>query len=327
MMKRVLSGMRPTGRLHLGHLKGALENWKKLQDNYECLYMIADWHALMSDYASSENLSENTYQILLDWLACGISPEKSIIFCQSKVSSHAELYLLLSIITPIGWLERNPTYKEQIKELQNVDLSTHGFLGYPVLQAGDILLYKATTVPIGIDQLPHLELTREIVRRFNHFYGKTFEVPEALLTETPKLPGIDGRKMSKSYNNAIFISDQEAETEKKIRTMITDPARIHPTDKGHPDVCNIFSFQTAFNLPRAKEIEDLCKEGKIGCVACKKELSLCVNEALKEPREKRKTLEKDRKYLLDILNEGNRYAGKIAEETMVKIREKVGFYG
>jgi tryptophanyl-tRNA synthetase len=327
MMKRVLSGMRPTGRLHLGHLKGALENWQKLQDNYECLYMIADWHALMSDYASTKDLADNTYQILLDWLACGISPEKSIIFCQSKVSSHAELYLLLSIITPIGWLERNPTYKEQIKELANLDLSTHGFLGYPVLQAGDILLYKATTVPIGIDQLPHLELTREIARRFNHFYGKTFEVPEALLTETPKLPGIDGRKMSKSYNNAIFISDQEAETEKKIRTMITDPARIHPTDKGHPDVCNIFSFQIAFNLRRAKEIEDLCKEGKIGCVACKKELSLCVNEALKEPREKKKTLEGDRKYLLDILNEGNRKADKIAKETTAEIREKVGFYG
>ncbi|MEK9148905.1 MAG: tryptophan--tRNA ligase [Candidatus Desantisbacteria bacterium] len=326
MIKRVLSGMRPTGNLHLGHLKGALENWQLLQDRYECLYMIADWHALMSEYASPKNLAENTYQMILDWLACGIDPEKNIIFCQSKVASHAELYLLLSIITPIGWLERNPTYKEQIKELQNVDLSTHGFLGYPILQAGDILLYKATIVPIGVDQLPHLELTREIVRRFNHFYGKTFEPPEAILTETPKLPGTDGKKMSKSYNNAIFISDSESATEKKIRSMITDPERIHPTDKGHPDVCNIFSFQVAFNLERVKEIEALCQEGRIGCVICKNELSSCVNIALKEIREKRKVLEKDRKYLLDILDEGNRKAVKIAGETMAEIREKVGFY-
>jgi len=323
MIKRVLSGMRPTGKLHLGHLKGALENWQKLQD--DSLYMIADWHALMSDYASPKDLAENTHQMILDWLACGIDPEKNIIFCQSRVPQHSELYLLLSIITPLGWLERNPTYKEQIKELQNVDLLTHGFLGYPVLQAADILLYKATVVPIGIDQLPHLELTREIVRRFNHFYGKTFEPPEALLTETPKLPGTDGRKMSKSYNNAIFISDSEATTEKKIRSMITDPERIHPTDSGHPDVCNIFSLQAAFNPERAKGIEALCKEGKIGCVMCKGELSPKVNITLKEIREKRKVLEGNRKYLLDILNEGNRRAREIAEETMIEIRKKVGF--
>lgn len=326
-MKRVLSGMRPTGRLHLGHLKGALENWQKLQNDHECFYMIAEWHALMSDYADTKDLAENTRQVLLDWLACGIDPEKSIIFCQSKVSFHAELYLLLSIIAPISWLERNPTYKEQIKELQNVDLSTHGFLGYPLLQAADILLYKATVVPIGVDQLPHLELTREIVRRFNHLYGKTFELPQPLLTETGKLSGIDGRKMSKSYNNAIFISDSESTTERKIKAMITDPARIHPTDLGHPEVCNIFSFQVAFNNPkRAKEIEGLCREGKIGCVKCKNELSSCVNMALKEIREKRKTLEGDRRYLLDILNEGNRKAAKTAGETMAEIREKVGFY-
>lgn len=324
MTKKVLSGMRPTGKLHLGHLKGALENWQKLQN--DSLYMIADWHALMSEYASPKDLAENTHQMILDWLACGIDPEKNIIFCQSKVPEHSELYLLLSIITPIGWLERNPTYKEQIKELQNVDLLTHGFLGYPVLQAADILLYKATVVPIGIDQLPHLELTREIVRRFNHFYGKTFDPPEPLLTKTGKLPGIDGRKMSKSYNNAIFISDSKEDTEKKLRAMITDPERIHPTDKGHPDVCNIFSFQVAFNLERAKEIESLCQEGRIGCVICKGELASCVNMTLQETREKRKALEGKRSYLLEILSEGNRKAGKIAGETMAEIRGKVGFY-
>jgi tryptophanyl-tRNA synthetase len=326
-MKRVLSGMRPTGRLHLGHLKGALENWKRLQDQHLCLYMIADWHALMSDYADSSEIAEDTIEVLLDWLSCGIDPERSIIFCQSKVAEHAELYLLFSIITPLGWLERNPTYKEQIKELKSLDLSTHGFLGYPVLQAADILLYKANLVPIGVDQLPHLELTREIVRRFNHFYGKEFDLPEPLLTETPKLPGIDGKKMSKSYNNAILISDSEDETEKKIKRMITDPERIHPEDPGHPDICAVFSFHSAFNSERLAEVERACREAERGCVVCKEELASVVNRELSGIREMRSVLSQDREKLSKILDEGSEKARQMACETLCRIKKKVGFYG
>lgn len=325
-MERVLSGMRPTGKLHLGHLKGALENWKFLQERYECLFMIADWHALMSEYQKTENLASNTKEVLIDWLSFGIDPNKAIIFCQSEIPYHSELYLIFSILTPLGWLKRNPTYKEQIKELSNLDLETHGFLGYPVLQAADILLYKATIVPIGVDQLPHLELTRELLRRFNHLYSETFPMASPLLTETPKLAGIDGRKMSKSYNNAIFISDCEDRTRDKIRKMITDPERIHPSDLGHPDVCNIFSLWKAFSKENSIEIERECKNAKIGCVACKENLSSLLNKELFYIRERRKELEKDEGCLLNILKNGREKAISIARETISEVRKKIGFY-
>lgn len=316
--------MRPTGKLHLGHLKGALENWKALQERYECLFMIADWHALMSEYQETKELANNTKEVLIDWLSFGIDPKKAIIFCQSHIPYHAELYLIFSILTPLGWLKRNPTYKEQIRELSNIDLETHGFFGYPVLQAADILLYKATIVPIGVDQLPHLELTRELLRRFNHLYSETFPLPSPLLTETPKLPGIDGKKMSKSYGNAIFISDEEDKIKDKVRKMITDPARIHPSDLGHPDVCNVFAILKAFCKENAKEIEDECKNAKIGCVKCKDNLSLILNKELSYIREKREALEKEEDYLLKILKDGRDKALEIAEGTISEVRKKIG---
>ncbi len=325
-MERVLSGMRPTGKLHLGHLKGALENWKFLQERYECLFMIADWHALMSEYQSPKAISNNTKEVLIDWLSFGIDPDKAIIFCQSEIPYHSELYLLFSIITPLGWLKRNPTYKEQIKELSNLDLETHGFLGYPVLQSADIILYKATIVPIGVDQLPHLELTRELLRRFNHFYGKTFPTPSPLLTETPKLPGTDGRKMSKSYNNAIFISDSPEDIRKKIGKMITDPQRIHPSDPGHPDVCNVFAIWKAHSKEKSINLEIACKNAKIGCVACKNNLSSFLSDSLSYIRERRKKLEEDEDYLLKILKRGREKALEIGGKTMSEVRKKVGFF-
>lgn len=318
--------MRPTGKLHLGHLKGALENWKFLQKRYECLFMIADWHALMSEYQQTKDLANNTKEVLIDWLSFGIDPERAIIFCQSQIPYHAELYLILSILTPLGWLKRNPTYKEQIKELSKLDLETHGFFGYPVLQAADILLYKATIVPIGIDQLPHLELTRELLRRFNHLYSETFPLPSPLLTETPKLPGIDGKKMSKSYGNAIFISDTTDEIRNKIRKMITDPKRIHPSDHGHPDVCNVFATLKAFCKEKARIIEDECKNAKIGCVKCKDSLSSLLDKELSYIRERREELEKDEDYLLKILKNGREKALEIAKGTISEIRKKIGLY-
>jgi len=240
MKKRIFSGMRPTGRLHLGHLLGALQNWTALQDKYECIFGIVDWHALFSEYAYSKEIKENIIEMAIDWLACGIDPKRSIVFVQSHVPEHVELQMFLSCITPLGWLERNPTYKEQLREVTTRDLQTFGFLGYPVLQAADILLYKATAVPIGEDQLPHIELTREIARRFNHIYKKNiFPDCKAILTKTPRLLGVDGRKMSKSYQNAINLSDSIQEITKKVKQMFTDPKRIKLKDPGHPQECNV----------------------------------------------------------------------------------------
>jgi len=239
-MDRVVSGMRPTGNLHLGHLHGALKQWLQLQDQYECFYFIADWHALTSEYKDPSLIKESTPEILIDWLAVGLDPEKSTLFLQSWVKEHAELHLLLSMITPIGWLERNPTYKDQQEELKDKDLGTYGFLGYPVLQAADILIYKAKYVPVGKDQLPHLEITREIARRFNYLYGDLFPEPQALLTESPYVPGTDGRKMSKSYNNAIYLSDPPELVAQKISLMFTDPQRGRRTDPGRPELCPVF---------------------------------------------------------------------------------------
>ncbi|MEX1347871.1 MAG: tryptophan--tRNA ligase, partial [Desulfobacterales bacterium] len=247
--KRILSGMRPTGPLHLGNLLGALANWVNMQDDYDCYFFIADWHALTSDYDNTEPIEKNRKEIMMDWLSAGLTPEKSTLFVQSQVKEHAELFLLLTMITPVPWLERNPTYKEQIGEMTNKDLSTFGFLGYPVLQAADIIIYKPDGVPVGVDQAPHVEITREIARRFNHFYGNVFPEPATILTETPKILGIDRRKMSKSYNNAIFLSDSPKDIIAKVSRMITDPQRKRRSDPGNPDVCNVFDFHKLYTDP------------------------------------------------------------------------------
>ena len=327
--KTILSGMRPTGPLHIGHLLGALKNWKKLQDEgYNCFYMIADYHALSTEYASSERIKEYVLEVSLDFLISGLDPEKSTIFIQSEVYQHSELNLIFSMITPIPWLERNPVYKEQIQQIKGKDLHTYGFLGYPVLQAVDILIYKANYVPIGVDQLPHLELTREIARRFNYLYGETFPVPEPLLTETPKIPGTDGRKMSKSYGNCIYLKDEEEVIKEKVSKMFTDPKRIYKKDPGHPETCPVFAYQKIFNEKRAGEIEKECKNAKIGCTECKKELGEVLSLFLKPMREKRKEMEKDKENLWKILKKGSEKAKEVAEKTMDEVKTKTGLkYG
>jgi len=321
--KRVLSGMRPTGNLHLGHLVGALENWVKLQVEYETFYMVADWHAISTSYEDKLDLKKLGKEIIAEWLAVGLMPEKSTLFVQSAVKQHSELHLILSMITPLSWCERNPSYKEMITELKDKEISTYGFLGYPVLQAADIIIYLAELVPVGIDQLPHIELCREIVRRFHYLFGEIFKEPQALLTETPKLPGLDGRKMSKSYNNCIYLSDEEKVIKEKVNSMITDPARIHKTDKGHPEVCSVYSYQKVFNKEEVNEICKNCMAGSIGCVECKKILLKKLNDILTPIREKRKELLEKEKQLDEIIEEGNKKARKVAEQTMIKVRELI----
>lgn len=318
--KRVLSGMRPTGRLHLGHLVGALSNWKHLQDDAECLYMIADWHALTSDYEDTSRLKENIYEVILDWLATGIDPRRAIIFRQSKVLEHSELHLLLSTITPLGWLERNPTYKEQLQELGESRLSTYGFLGYPVLQSADILIYKANLVPIGKDQQPHLDLTRDIAGRFNHLYGQVFPIPEQMLTPIPKLPGTDGRKMSKSYDNCIYLADSPDEITAKVTTMFTDPQKIRKDDLGHPEGCVVFAFRKAFDPQGAGGVEPLCRQGKVGCVEHKGILAKILIEATESIRKIRAELKTKPEMAWTILEEGNSKAREIARATMEEVR-------
>jgi len=320
-MKRVLSGMRPTGKLHLGHLEGVLKNYVEMQEKYKAFYMVADWHALTTDYEKPENVTENTIEMFKDWLSVGIDPKKATMFVQSAVKGHAELFLLLSLLTPVPWLERNPTYKEQKKEIKGKDLSTYGFLGYPVLQAADIMIYNADEVPIGEDQRPHLELTREIARKFNHLYGKFFVEPKEILTEFPKLPGIDGRKMSKSYNNSIFLTDTEGETEKKVKEMYTDPEKIRKDDPGHPDKCVVCAFHNIYNKNNYSEIVSECKKGKIGCADCKKVLAKELNTKIAPIREKRAEIDKDTARVMDIVKEGNERAKKASEETMVQVRK------
>ncbi|HOV22078.1 MAG TPA: tryptophan--tRNA ligase [bacterium] len=323
--KSILSGMRPTGPLHIGHLFGALKNWKKLQDDgYKCFYMIADYHALSTEYANPQKIKENVEEVAIDFLISGLNPEKSTIFIQSLVPQHSELHLLFSMFVPIPYLERNPVYKEQIKELKDKDLHTYGFLGYPILQAADILLYKATYVPIGVDQLPHLELTREIARRFNYLYGETFPIPEALLTETPKILGTDGRKMSKSYNNCIYLKDSPDIIKKRVSTMFTDPKRIYRKDKGHPGKCPVFMYQNIFNKERVGEIKKSCKEGEIGCTDCKKELGEKVVDFLKDIQEKREELSKNKEYIWKILKNGSEKAREVATKTLKDVKIKIG---
>jgi len=321
MKKRILSGMRPTGKLHLGHLVGALANWTKLQSEYDCFFMAADWHALMSEYENPEHLKENILDNVIDWLSCGIDPEKATIFLQSQVPEHLELYFILSLITPLGLLERCPTYKEQLREVTNRDLSTYAFLGYPVLQAADILLYKADAVPVGEDQLPHLELTRQIVRKFNHLYkADCFPEPKALLTETTRLLGLDGRKMSKSYNNFIALSEEPESIRKKVQNMFTDPLRIRLSDPGHPHKCNVFNYYTVFFPEKKQEAEHRCSGSLIGCTSCKKELAEKIIDLLAPIQEKRRALLKDKKHIQEIMSSGGLKASSLAKKTIAEVR-------
>ncbi len=322
--KRILSGMRPSGKLHVGHLVGALANWAALQDEYECFYMVADWHALTTEYENPKEIKTNIKEMVIDWISAGLDPEKCTMFVQSHVLEHAELHLLFSMFIPLSWLERCPTYKQQQQELKDKNLSTYGFLGYPVLQAADILVYKADAVPVGEDQLPHLELCREIARRFNFLYKNIFPEPQALLTKVPKLLGTDGRKMSKSYDNCIFLSDPPQVIREKVASMITDPSRIRAHDPGHPDVCTAYGLHKIFNSPKIDAITADCKSGKIGCVACKKVLSEALIERLKSIQAKRKELEAHPEELTRILNQGRLSAQKITQETLKKVREAIG---
>ncbi len=324
-METIVSGARPTGRLHLGHLHGALKNWVGLQKDYRCFFFVADWHALTTDYATPQGIQQSSIEMATDWLSVGLDPQRCVLFRQSRIKAHAELHLLLSMITPLPWLERNPTYKEQIKELVGKDLSTYGFLGYPVLQAADIIMYKANKVPVGVDQAPHVELTREIVRRFNQLYGPIFPEPEVLLTEAQRLPGLDGRKMSKSYNNAVFLSDSPKEIDQKLSRMMTDPARVRRQDPGEPEKCPAFQLHKIYCT--ADEIDYVskgCRTAGIGCLDCKKVMIKHVIAELAPVQEKRAALEKRPAEVGDVLATGNRVAQEKAAETMDEVRAAIG---
>lgn len=322
--ERVLSGMQPSGKLHIGNLVGALQNWVKLQDEYECYYFIADWHALTSQYADTSEIEEYVQDILVNWLAAGLDPERSTIFIQSHIPEHAELHILLSMITPLGWLERVPTYKEKQEEMKDKDLRTYGFLGYPVLQSADILMYKAKYVPVGVDQMPHLEITREICRRFNFFYGKVFPEPEGLLTEFPKVTGIDGKKMSKSYNNCIYLADSPEEVEQKIKTMMTDPQRIRRTDRGNPELSPVFQLHKIFSTKEEQEeVAEGCRTAGIGCLDCKKILIKNLFTILEPIWKKREDLLKKPDILKDIVELGGKKARRIALETISEVKRAI----
>lgn len=317
----VLSGLRSTGRIHLGNYFGAIRNWVELQDLYDCYYFAADWHALTSDYADPSRVAENTLDAVADCIACGLDPERSVIFIQSMVPEHAELHLLLSMVTPLGWLERVPTYKDQIREMQNKDLATYGFFGYPVLQTGDILLYRGELVPVGEDQASHLEISREIARRFNSLYGEVFPEPKALFTPTPKVPGLDGRKMSKSYDNSINLTESPDEIRRKCMQMFTDPTRVRRKDPGHPESCNLFEFHRLVSNTEVQEkVARECRLAQIGCVDDKRLLADQLIAFLEPFRLRREELMRDRDGLLDILTAGSKKARERAAETMESVR-------
>ncbi len=329
MKKRVLSGMQASGRLHVGNWVGALRNWVKLQDEYDCYYFVADWHALTTGYADPSALAASTKDLLTNFIAAGLDPERCTIFLQSRVLEHAELHLLLSMITPLGWLERVPTYKEKKENLSDRDLSMYGFLGYPVLMSADILLYGAHYVPVGVDQMPHLEITREIARRFNGLYNSDVLVePEALLTKFPKVPGLDGRKMSKSYDNAIYLSDTSDELEKKVRTMATDPARIRRTDKGDPELSPVYQLHKIFSSEaELAEVAEGCRTAGIGCIDCKKVLIKNMRGALSPLWERRAQIAGDPSILRRAIDIGTDKASITARATMQQVREVMGLKG
>jgi tryptophanyl-tRNA synthetase len=326
----IVSGMRPTGRLHLGHLHGTLRNWVRLQSERRCFFFVADWHVLTTNQEHTESLPANVRDMVIDWLAAGLEPMRAVLFKQSAVKEHAELHLLLSMITPTPWLVRNPTIKEQARDLgllqegsehEMVSLN-YGILGYPVLQSADVLIYKANGVPVGVDQAPHIELTREIARRFNNYYGEVFPEPETLLTETPKIPGTDGRKMSKSYNNAVFLSDSPVEIDTKLSRMMTDPRRVRRTDPGEPNDCPAFNLHRIYCTP--DEIDYVtkgCRTAGIGCLDCKKVMIKHVVADLAPIRERRAELEKRPEQIDDTLERGNAVARDVAAQTMAEVRE------
>jgi len=327
--KRVLSGMRSTGKLHLGNYVGALENWVRMQDEHECFFCVADWHALTTDYADTSQVKQNSLDVLLDWLAAGLDPKRCTMFIQSHVPQHAELHLLLSMITPLGWLERVPTYKEQQENITGRDLSTYGFLGYPVLMTSDILIYKGDFVPVGEDQAAHVELTREIARRFNTFYspkGKpVFPEPKTVLTPAAKLPGTDGRKMSKSYGNTILLTDPEPLVRQKLKTMVTDPARVRRTDPGNPDVCPVGDLHKIFSdRATIAEVDVGCRSAGIGCIECKGWAADALVQILNPMQERRKKYEDNPRLAWDILESGAEHARRIASATMKEVREAMG---
>lgn len=325
--KIILSGMRPTGRLHLGHLEGALKNYLNFQaGGARCFFMIADWHALTTEYAQPGDIRENTYEMVLDWLAAGLDPERATLFVQSDVPEHAELFILLSMFTPLPWAERCPTYKEQQQEITDKDLSTYGFLGYPILQAADILVYRATHVPIGADQLPHLEMTREIARRFNHLYGGcALPEPDSVLTEAPRVPGIDGRKMSKSYQNAIFLADSPEEIGRKVMRMYTDPNKVKADTPGRPDHCVVLALYKLYRPDLAPETERECRAGGRGCVQCKKGLIPVLQAVIEPIRLRREQLSADPARLEAILAKGAASARTAAADTLAEVRRVMGW--
>jgi tryptophanyl-tRNA synthetase len=318
---RILSGMRPTGPLHIGHLTGALDNWVRLMDTYECFFAIVDWHALTTDYADPKDVRDNVLEVATDWLAAGLDPARSTLFIQSLVPEHAELHLLLSMIIPVPWLERVPSYKEQQNQLAEKDLSTYGFLGYPLLQSADIMIYKADAVPVGEDQAPHVELSREVVRRFNHFYGPVFPEPKTLLTEVPRVPGTDGRKMSKSYGNAVFLKDPPDVVRQKLKPMVTDPARKRRTDPGNPDICPVFDLHKAFSSKETQEwAAQGCRTAGIGCLDCKGKLIDHLLQRLEGIHARRPEFAARPDTVWDILRAGSQRAREVARATMEQVR-------
>ena len=322
---RVVSGMRPTGKLHLGHLVGALSKWTELQSDYDCLYFVADWHALTSDYSDTGQVTKNAYDNVADWIAAGIDPDRCTLFVQSLVPEHAELYLLLQMVVPIPWLERVPTYKEQIDQLAERDLSSIGFLGYPLLQGADVAVYRAQYVPVGDDQVPHLELTREVVRRFHQFFGEVFVEPQPLLTKVPRLPGLDNRKMSKSYGNTIDLSDDESTVRKKVMQMYTDPKRVRADIPGTVEGNPLFIYHDAFNgdLSQVEDFKARYRTGKIGDVEVKKSLADAINMHLEPMRERRREILSQPGRIREILFDGSAKARRLAQETMAEVREAI----
>lgn len=321
--QRIMSGMRPTGSLHLGNYFGALENWIRLQNEYDCFFSIVEWHALTTGYEDTSEIKNNVMEMAIDWLSAGLDPKKSTIFLQSNVKEIAELHLLLSMVVPVSWLERCPTYKDQLVQLKEKNIATYGFLGYPNLQAADILVHKANVVPVGEDQLPHLELSREIARRFNNIYGETFPEPQAKMNQIKVLPGLDGRKMSKSYDNTIALSDSPETIREKVRQMITDPEKIKKNDPGHPDICAVYAFHKVFSEKTHQDTYSVCKSGGLGCVQCKKALAESIVEYMEPMYERRQKLMHDKDSIMDLLKAGTKHAREVAKVTLAEVREKM----